>query len=198
MEDSGVIIIGLCGAAGAGKDTVASILRDAHDFSVEAFASPLYAAVSAMTGIPVDRLKSREFKEAPIPWLGGASPRRLLQTLGTEWGRDMIADHIWITLAERRVAEIAEQGCRGVVFSDCRFPNEAASIRSMGGVVWEVRRDGATCLRSDAAGHDSELGLPRSLIDGVIHNAAGIAALHAAVETLFRRQFRAGKRTAGV
>lgn len=193
-----MIIIGLCGAAGAGKDTVADILRRGRGFTVESFAAPLYAAVSAMTGIPQETLKDRGFKESPIPWLGGASPRRLLQTLGTEWGREMIADHIWITLAERRVAEIAEAGEPGVVFSDCRFPNEATSVRSMGGVVWEVQRDGSSCLRSDAAVHDSERGLPRSMIDGVIHNNAGIAGLHAAVENLFRRQFHAGKRTVAV
>lgn len=193
-----MIIVGLCGAAGAGKDTVAEILRDTHDFAAESFAAPLYAAVAAMTGIPVDRLRDRAFKEQPIAWLGAASPRRLLQTLGTEWGRGMIADHIWITLAERRVAEIAGQGGRAVVFSDVRFPNEATSIRSMGGLVWEVRRDGASCLHSDAAGHASEQGLPRNLIDGVIHNNAGIADLQAAVDSLFRRQFRAGKRSVPV
>ena len=79
------MLVGLCGAAGAGKNTVADFLTDSDGctFMQLAFADPLYECVSTITGLPVARLKDRDVKEAVLPWLG-KSPRQLLQTLGTE------------------------------------------------------------------------------------------------------------------
>ena len=174
------MIIGLCGLAGSGKDTVAKILRDRRGFASVSFAAPIYRAVAAITGLSVEELQDRRVKEAKLPWLD-ASPRTLLQTLGTEWGRDIVDTDIWIKLAMREAA-----GLRRAVLTDVRFANEARAVKDDGGVVWRVTRP-AVVLDGEAAQHSSEAGLPDWLIDDVIDNDAGLDALAGAVEAAFTR-----------
>jgi hypothetical protein len=157
---SGPIVVGVTGAAGSGKDTVASMLG--WEWRGVSFADPLYDMIAAMTGYPVWQLKDRQFKEQVIPWLG-KSPRQLLQTLGTDWGRDMVSRDVWLKIGARRI----QSGYR-VVVRDVRFDDEAEMIRDeFGGVIWETIRPGAaTCV-----GHVSEAGISRRLIDRTLVNA---------------------------
>lgn len=169
-------IIGLTGAAGCGKNTVADILFK-HGFTNFGFADPVYRAVASVLGVTPDSLRDRAAKEKPIDWLG-KSPRELLQTLGTEWGRSTIRDDIWIQIAMRQVENLKGQG--GVILTDVRFENEAAAIKAAGGTIWKVVRDTA-CLAADAAKHSSEAGVPDHLIDEVVENSGSVADLEAAV-----------------
>lgn len=175
----GGTILGLTGAAGAGKNTVADILFR-HGFANFGFADPIYRAVVAALGVSPDSLRDRAAKEKPIEWIG-KSPRELLQTLGTEWGRNMVRDDIWIQLAMRQAQEIL-QNHRGVILTDVRFQNEAEAIRAAGGTIWRVVRS-VECLAAGAAKHSSEAGLPAELIDYVIENSGTKADLEAAVMT---------------
>lgn len=160
---SGLIVVGVTGAAGAGKGTVASMLGW-HEVS---FADPLYDMISTMTGYSVEQLKDRQFKEQVIPWLG-KSPRQLLQTLGTDWGRDIVAKDVWRKIGARRIRAAHLAGITCVVVPDVRFDDEADLIHDeFGGVIWEVTRPGAqTCV-----GHVSESGLSRNRIDRTLVNA---------------------------
>lgn len=173
-----MILIGLCGAAGAGKGSVASHLADAYGFEEMAFADPLYAAVSAITGKPVKWLKDRDNKETVIPWIG-KSPRQLLQLLGTEFGREMIHSEIWV---KRAMWSVRESAATGVVITDVRFDNEALAVREAGGVVFEVVRPGAACLAGEAAGHSSEAGISRGHILATIRNEGTLDDLWGAVD----------------
>jgi len=91
-------LIGLTGPAGSGKDTVARLLCEQHGFVQIAFADPLRAMLKAGLGLTDEHFNNREDKEAPLEWLG-KSPRQLLQTLGTEWGRRQVHPHLWLELA---------------------------------------------------------------------------------------------------
>jgi len=91
-------LIGLTGPAGSGKDTVARLLCEQHGFVQMAFADPLRAMLKAGLGLTDEELHRRDLKEAPLEWLG-KSPRQLLQTLGTEWGRQHVHPHLWLELA---------------------------------------------------------------------------------------------------
>jgi hypothetical protein len=164
------MLIGLCGAAGAGKNTVAELLTDSNGapFAQIAFADPLYECVSTITGLPVARLKDREVKETVIPWLG-KSPRQMLQTLGTEWGRGAVHPEIWIRIAMERAAQ--HLSFNGVVITDVRFDNEAQAIVDAGGEVWRVTRPGWRCLAEEAAAHQSEAGVSEYLIARTIDNS---------------------------
>jgi predicted kinase len=176
------MIIGLCGLAGSGKDTAAAILCRRHGFAAVAFADPLYAAVSEITGLPLAKLKDRVAKEAALPWLG-KSPRELLQTLGTEWGRQMVRDDIWIKIAMRRASEHERSG-RHVAITDVRFENEAEAIRHAGGYVWRIERPDAG-LCGAAGEHSSEAGIPHHLINQVVRNVGTLDDLEEAVNAAF-------------
>jgi hypothetical protein len=164
------MLIGLCGPAGAGKNTVAELLTDSNGgpFAQIAFADPLYECVSTITGLPVAKLKDRDVKEEVIPWLG-KSPRQMLQTLGTEWGRGTVHPEIWIRIAMERAAR--HQTINGVVITDVRFDNEAQAVIDAGGEVWMVTRPGWRCLAEEAAAHQSEAGVSDRLITRTIDNS---------------------------
>jgi hypothetical protein len=178
------MLIGLCGPAGAGKNTVAELLIDSDRCSFQqlAFADPLYECVAVITGISVAGLQNRETKEAVIPWLG-KSPRQMLQSMGTEWGREMIHPKIWIRITMERAIPHLAVG-RGVVITDVRFDNEAQAVIDAGGEVWKVVRPGWQCLDAGAAGHQSEAGVSDHLIARTIDNSGSLddlrSQLHAA------------------
>lgn len=172
-------LIGITGPAGCGKNLVASMVPDAV---VIQLADPLYAALSVMLGIPEAMLRSRAFKEQKIEWLG-QSPRQMLQTLGTEWGRGMVSDRIWLTLAARRIDALEHGGTPAVVIADVRFDNEAELIRSRGGEVWLVDRR----PESATTEHVSEAGIARSLINRVIDNTGTPEQTRAALRAALAR-----------
>lgn len=133
-------VIGLTGAAGSGKDTAADILREKHRFIKLSFAEPLYEMMSIVARRPVDVLRERFNKEGLIPGIG-ASPRKLGQTLGTEWGRNMINQNLWINHLDGRLEDIEKHtGLNGLVISDVRFQNEVDYVHSLGGEVWAIQR----------------------------------------------------------
>jgi hypothetical protein len=177
------VIIGLCGAAGAGKNTVAARLCLEHRFVPLAFADPLYDAVSAITGLTVEQLQDRSRKENALGWIS-CSPRRLLQTLGTDWGRNMIHPEIWVMATMQKIEASPEFN---FCLTDVRFPNEAAAIKARGGVVWRVVRPGFGVLDGETASHESERGIPDEYVDDEIVNGGGILALQVAVDAAMSR-----------
>lgn len=164
-------LIGITGQAGAGKNLAASMVPEA---TILHFADTIYAMLAVMLEVPIDTLRDRAFKEQRVQWLG-RSPRELLQTLGTEWGRQLVREDVWLAIAARRVEEAIEDG--PVVLADLRFDNEAEFIRSRGGQVWEIVRPDAG-LPSD---HSSENGIRRDLIDLTFVNSGTPEALRAQV-----------------
>jgi hypothetical protein len=172
-------IIGLTGPAGAGKDLAASMVPGACRI---AFADPIYQGLSTMLGIPEGVLRDRSAKEQPIVGIG-ASPRQLLQTLGTEWGRQMIRDDIWLRVAFWRWEQMAAGGVSLIVVPDVRFSNEARLIRENGGEVWLIHRPGV----EPVAAHSSEAGLPLKLIDRLVVNDGTVDQLRERVEATFNR-----------
>lgn len=174
------MLIGLTGAAGAGKGSVANVLVARYGFHELAFADPLYQAVSAITGMPVEWLKDRRNKEQPIPWIG-KSPRELLQLLGTDFGRKMVKESLWVDRAMGAASE-----CEKAVIADVRFDNEAEAVKDRGGVIWEVRRPTKSCLVGASAAHESEAGVSRMFIDLFLPNDGTLEDLAGAVDAAMR------------
>ena len=152
-------VIGITGKRRSGKTTLAELLATAHGWKHDSFAGPLRAFVANILGISLAELE--EVKEQPIDWLGGQTPRFLMQTVGTEWGRRMIHPDLWIKSALRRSA-----AHDSVVLSDVRFPNEAQLIHDAGGVILRVHRAGELGVGD----HASETPLPDDLIDLEVGN----------------------------
>lgn len=148
------MIIGLHGRAGAGKDTIAQHLRDRHNYSTLAFATPVKDMLIAL-GVPRANLTDSVLKEQTIDWIG-QSPRQLMQTLGTAWGRGMVDDELWLRHAERRMHYLRKVSPH-ICITDVRYPNEARWVRAQGGRVWHILRDGKITAYAD---HSSESPLP--------------------------------------
>jgi hypothetical protein len=134
------MLIGICGAPGAGKDTLANQLVSFDVYEKYRFADPLKAML-AQFHIKPDVWEDQDAKERTIPWLG-KSPRFLAQTLGTEWGRDLVHRDIWVLMAKGRWNVLNAAGAGRMVISDVRFLNEAQWIKEAGGILIRVCRDG--------------------------------------------------------
>lgn len=148
-------IIGLVGTSGSGKSTAAKRLCDRHGFVKVPFAKPLKDMLRAI-GL-TEREVDGDLKETPCDTLMGVPPRYAMQTLGTEWGRHRIHPGLWIKLWGTAV----QKAEFNVVADDVRFPNEAALIRMLGGVLVRIRRpNGETDSRGDLLLDD---GLAKSL-----------------------------------
>lgn len=129
-------LIGLIGRARSGKDTVAGYLARRHKFTQVAFADPVKEMLEAAFGGINFRDGDRE---QPIDWLG-KSPRQLMQTLGTEWGRNQVHPELWVMLTEQKVKNAVEFNLP-LVISDVRYYNEANMILKHGGELWFVSRN---------------------------------------------------------
>jgi len=141
------MIIGVVGFISAGKDTVADYLTNFHEFRRESFANSLKDAVSQVFGWDRTLLEgrtkqAREWREQVDAWwaqrldMPNLTPRWILQYWGTEVCRRGFNDDIWIAALENKLRNSQDH----VVISDCRFPNEIASIRNAGGIVVRVVR----------------------------------------------------------
>jgi len=99
------LLFGLAGIARSGKDTAAQHLVTQHGFHSYAFADPLRDGLMHILNLsPCDF--EGEQKEQVLPWLG-RSPRYLMQTLGTEWGRDTVHPELWLLLAAQNLDLLA-------------------------------------------------------------------------------------------
>lgn len=131
-------IIGIVGRARVGKDVVATsfarygykriALADAVKDSALAINPIIFCSDDRNIRLSdvVDALgwdRAKEINEV----------RRLLQTIGTEFVRDILGEDIWIQALEKRAAGIDK-----VVVPDIRFPNEAAWVKRAGGVLIKV------------------------------------------------------------
>lgn len=93
----------------------------------------------------IGRMVDGDLKEVIIPELG-RSPRYLMQTLGTEWGRDIVHPHIWLAPIKNAIAR-----GESIVVDDVRFENEYAVLQNAGATMIRVDRP-----VNEAANHQSE------------------------------------------
>ena len=175
------MIVGLSGYARAGKDEAAKGLQ-AVGFTRVGFADRLREFLYRLNPVVlgpngtvwsvrpvIDRHGWDGYKATPY----GDHIRRYLQRLGTECGRELIGDTVWIDAALRDVPE-------NVVVTDARFPNEAQAIRDRGGIVVRITRPGV----GPANSHQSETALDGWPFDAVIVNDGTIAELHARIRQI--------------
>lgn len=163
------MIVGISGARQSGKTTLGKMLASKYGMRHTSFAEPMRKFVADILGVSTSELEA--IKEDPIAWLDGKTPRQLLQTVGTEWGRMLIHNEIWTRSAMQRAGD-------DCVLSDVRFTNEAKIIRENGGYIVRVRRDSQLPIGE----HSSEKPLPSELVDLEITNNQTPEDMLAAVE----------------
>lgn len=174
MVNNSIPVIGITGRARAGKDTIAEYLVNEFNYQQFSFAAALKDGMLAMTkNIPNFDL-SDENKER-VSGILGVSPRQFLQRMGTDFGRVMIHQDIWIIIAETSMDTFLKKNpdCPGIVFSDVRFENEAEFIRRRGTLV-HVSRPGGPVVNA----HVSEQGVVAHAGDISLINSGTIEELH--------------------
>lgn len=148
-------VVAFTGPAGAGKSTAAAVL-ESRGWLLHKFAGPLKGMMREFyrsCGLDHNEIWAKlegSQKEKPCTLLGGTSPRYAMQTLGTEWGRDLICPSLWVD-AWARAAKMILGNRTGVVCDDCRFPNEVERVHSIGGIVVGISGRGGI-----EGGHASE------------------------------------------
>lgn len=176
-------LIGLMGYAQSGKDTVAQTLVAELGFQRIAFADALrdmLYALNPFIDIDVEYAGGnvlREFVRLQTVvdhkgWdrakVEHEDVRGLLQRLGTEAGRNVLGQNIWVDTAMKKATDPGKY-----VFTDVRFPNEYYAILSAGGELWRIVRPGTAPVN----GHASETALDGHYPDVVIHNTGNLAVL---------------------
>ncbi len=171
------MIIGFTGLAGCGKSTAARHLEQEHNWTRARMADPLKNMLRSLyadmgyTGVEIERRIEGDLKEKGDALLAGRSPRRLMQTLGTDWARKMIAPNFWVLVAARRLTSMTGH----IVVEDVRFDNEAEMIRKLGGRVIHIVRDDHT---GDTDGlHESEAGVSIHLVQEIWTITGGVDEL---------------------
>ncbi len=190
-------VVGLCGFAMAGKDSVAEVLTGRYGYTRVAFAdllrsmayalNPLVGATPTPDGFSweehrlasvVDDVGWDEAKKHP-------EIRRTLQRLGTEAGRDQLGRDFWVDQAFKTVIPLLNEG-KNVVLTDVRFPNEIRAVREVGGEIWRVDRPGYGPVN----GHASEAEWTKVHPEVIVRNDGEMEDLRARVGVLVRSRGR--------
>jgi hypothetical protein len=137
------MLIGVVGFIGSGKGTVGDLLEQ-KGFVKDSFAKPLKDACSAIFGWPRELLEgdtevSRKWREEHDSFWSEKfgytfTPRLALQLMGTEAGRNVFHQDIWVVSLLNRAKG------KNVVVTDVRFKNEINYIQQNGGIIVRVKR----------------------------------------------------------
>lgn len=174
------MIIGLAGYAQSGKDTVAKVLIEKYNFTKIAFAESIRVALYRLNPLVKDNLRLADLVDE-LGWDGAkqeSEVRRLLQVFGTEVGRSLLGDNVWVDLAM-----IGIKPGINYVFTDVRFESEADAIKNIGGEVWRVSRKGVNSVND----HSSESALEGYKYDAQVSNNGSIEKLESAIGLIAAR-----------
>jgi Deoxynucleotide monophosphate kinase len=177
-------LIGVHGPLESGKDTVAQVVVEMFPnlYRQYAFAWPIKKACQIIFGFTEDDMNDRVMKERVHPFWG-VTPRKTMQLLGTEYGRNMIREDIWVLRAQSEIQKNAEQGF-GTIISDVRFDNEAQVIRSRNGVIIHITRPELD-TSVDKYQHASEGGIQKLDDDFLINNNGSLLEFRQKIIDLF-------------
>lgn len=178
-------LVGLCGFAQSGKDTAAGFLVDRFNWTRVAFADALRDVLYALNPLVTqsdwpeilrvqDIVDSVGWDKAKVEY---EEIRGLLQRLGTEAGRQIIDENLWVGMGEDKI----ERANGPVVVTDCRFPNEIALIRRRKGLMIWVEREGVGAVNS----HASEHSVTKADCDLVLTNNGTIEDLYNSLSQAF-------------
>lgn len=203
------MLIGFAGYAGSGKDTAAEAVVRELGAVRRALADPVKIGVTKLNPVLntfLDTGQPRTVDHALITygWRGGfddpsffkawdgvkrelPEARRLLQVFGTEVGRQLFGENVWIDQLLRFAVDHSL-----VVVPDVRFPNEAVAIREQGLLI-HVVRPGV----GPANGHASEGLLQAAMGDVMLLNEGTVEDFQSLVVDTLRPYVQATAEAVG-
>lgn len=160
-----VRLLGFAGKMGSGKSTAIKLIKEElTERSVELIklAEPLYdiqeyiyRRISSVYKRPDDFIKDR----------------KLLQFLGTNWGRDTISTSLWVDIWKAEVTHILQNAPDIlVVCDDIRFDEEASMLKALGGTLVQIQTEEKRIEDTGFSGHKSESGVDFKHVDFIIEN----------------------------
>ena len=181
-------VIGICGKARSGKDTVAAHLVHNHGFFRIALADGVRSAFSDLDGVTWERRKELEAANKTARWA--------LQILGTECRTYFdTADH-WIDHLLIKIIYMSQHHPRPqfrFVIPDIRSPNEqdvlARTLSELADLVIVGLSRPDSGLTGEQATHSSETGVDEVQCDERIVNDKGIPELRGKVDWLIHERF---------
>ena len=167
-------IIAIHGLKESGKSTLANALYHHLGSPIMSFASPIKAMLTVLykeAGLSEEAINRalHTDKKAPLPYPLGGNGRVLAQTLGTEWGRELVSETLWSDILLNKINKLPNTR---FVIDDLRFPSEFHSLRKSNHKVILVKIHRPQEV-SEADFHASEQGLPDHLFNLVIENDFG-------------------------
>lgn len=170
-------IIGLYGSKGVGKDFVAKATKELIEegkalAETMALADPIKEFAISILGIPYEQAYGSDddkntmtdfsWDKMPFPHkkTGRMTVREVIQTFGTELGRDIWGEQMWINAMHQRINlfwESTGESPVDVVYAivtDLRFDNEVEAVRKWGGKIWAVK--GPQRIKNGNDSHVSE------------------------------------------
>lgn len=179
-------LIALSGYAQTGKDTIAEILVNEKGYERRAFADVLRQMLYALNPIVGNTRRVQDMVDE-FGWdKAKAEPevRALLQRMGTEAGREVLGENVWVDFTLRNLAP-------KTVITDCRFPNEAMATKDRGGFVVRVERPGVVAVNE----HSSDSALDDWPFDYVLPNSSSLERLRERTISMVERLEKLGTDT---
>ena len=193
-----MLLIGLLGRAGSGKDTVAAFVRETIDAATFAFATSLKQEASRAFGVDPRLFDERAIKEVPLQQLAltrctmpefvdfaselarfdSLKPRTIMQAYG-DFRRQQHPGY-FLRPAYFAWSDAQTAGRAALVITDVRYPNEAEWVKTHGGLLWRVERTGLAPVNS----HSSEWSLRDYPVDATIRNFGSLDDLRRTVVDL--------------
>lgn len=170
-------LIGFAGKIGSGKSEAAKFFQQTH--RKISFADLVYGAVSGATLFSTTFIKDNKKRQVPgLP--EGITFRKLLQTMGTEWGRQQVCDDFWVRMwkisVNNYLASLSGHhgvGTQGIIVDDIRFVNEIMAVHELGGVVIYCQLETAQDAEPQLDLHVSETSIGPSQCDSLVMNDFG-------------------------
>lgn len=160
----------------SGKTEIAKYLERKYNFKKMKFAfgikQMIYVFISPFVLDAKEYIEGSKKNEI-IPVIGKTS-RYLQQTLGSEWGRDLVGNDIWINCLDARRPKNKD-----VVIDDMRFENEFEYIKNNNGICIKV-----VTGSHKTVDHRSENRLNNFEFDYVIYNDDTLQTLYKLVDSI--------------